>query len=151
MLPLKTPTSHHCKPRVAQQVSICMYSRPCPSFPCFLGKSQGKPPKKQGFFIPTEPLKSLEKKGKTLEKTRKSSQGEKTRKSKKTRKGRTGKVLGKKLGASESFLQVSALTSSFLRGEVASVAPTLERLSSSFLSNSFSQHKFSLLSLSKPL
>ena len=48
-------------------------SLPCPSFPCFLGKRQGKPPKKQGFFIPTEPLKSLEKKGKTLEKTRKSS------------------------------------------------------------------------------
>ena len=43
---------------------------PCPSFPCFLGKRQGKPPKKQGFFIPTEPLKSLEKKGKTLNKTK---------------------------------------------------------------------------------
>ena len=41
---------------------------PCPSFPCFLWKRQGKPPKKQGFFIPTEPLKSLEKKGKTLTK-----------------------------------------------------------------------------------
>ena len=66
---------------------------PCPSFPCFFGKRQGKPPKKQGFFIPTEPLISLEKKGKTLEKTRNSSQGEKTRNSKKkTRKGRTGLV-----------------------------------------------------------
>ena len=51
---------------------------------------QGKPPKKQGFFIPTEPLKSLEKKGKTLKKTRNSSQGEKTRNPQKTRKGRTG-------------------------------------------------------------
>ena len=56
---------------------------PCPSFPCFFGKTRGKPPKKQGFFIPTEPLKSLEKKGKTLKKTRNSSQGKKTRKSKK--------------------------------------------------------------------
>ena len=56
----------------------------------FLGKRQGKPPKKQGFLIPTEPLKSLEKKGKTVKKTRKSSEGEKTRNSKKTRKGRTG-------------------------------------------------------------
>ena len=46
---------------------------PCPSFPCFLRNRQRKPPKKQGFFIPTEPLKSLEKKGKKLEKTRKSS------------------------------------------------------------------------------
>ena len=56
----------------------------------FLGKRQGKPPKKQGFYIPTEPLKSLGKKGKTLKKTRKSSQEEKTRKSQKTRKGRSG-------------------------------------------------------------
>ena len=28
-------------------------------------ENAGKPTKKQGFFIPTEPLKSLEKKGKT--------------------------------------------------------------------------------------
>ena len=63
---------------------------PCPSFPCFFGKWQGTPPKKQGFFIPTEPLKSLEKKGKTLKKTRNSLRGQKTRNSKKTRKGRTG-------------------------------------------------------------
>ena len=41
---------------------------PCPSLPCFVGKRQGKPPKKQGFFIPTEPPKSLERKGKTLKK-----------------------------------------------------------------------------------
>ena len=50
---------------------------PCPSFPCFFGKCHGKPPKKQRFFIPTEPLKSLEKKGKTLKKTRNFSQGKK--------------------------------------------------------------------------
>ena len=35
--------------------------------------------KKQGFFIPTEPLKSLGKKGKTLAKTRNSSQGTKNK------------------------------------------------------------------------
>ena len=40
-------------------------------------KMARKTPKKQGFFIPTEPLKSLEKKGKTLKKTRNSSQGKK--------------------------------------------------------------------------
>ena len=73
------------------RVFLCIDQKPCPSFPCFLGNRQRKPPKKQGFFIPTEPLKSLEKKGKTLEETRKTSQGEKTRKFKKTRKGRTGK------------------------------------------------------------
>ena len=50
---------------------------PCPSFPCFFGKSQGKSPKRQGFFIPTEPLKSLERKGKILKKTRNSLQGKK--------------------------------------------------------------------------
>ena len=36
----------------------------------FFWKWKGKPPKKQGFFIPTEPLKSLEKKGKTLKKNK---------------------------------------------------------------------------------
>ena len=40
-------------------------------------KGQVHHQKKQGFFIPTEPLKSLEKKGKTLKKTRNSSQGQK--------------------------------------------------------------------------
>ena len=42
----------------------------CPSFPCCFGKRQGKPPKKQGFFIPTEPLKSLQKKGKNAQKNK---------------------------------------------------------------------------------
>ena len=65
-------------------VSPCFrFSKPCPSFPWFLGERQGRPRKEQGFFIPTEPLKSLEKKGRRPEKTRKSSQGEKTRNSKK--------------------------------------------------------------------
>ena len=46
------------------------HSQPCPSFPCFFGKRQGKPPKKnKDIFIPTKPQKSLEKKGKTLKKT----------------------------------------------------------------------------------
>ena len=45
----------------------------------FFGKGQGKPPKKQGFFKATEPLKSLEKKRKTVKKTRKSSQGKKNK------------------------------------------------------------------------
>ena len=50
--------------------------------------------KKQGFFLPSEPLKSLEKKGKTFKKTRKSSQERKKNKEfqTKTRKGRTGEL-----------------------------------------------------------
>ena len=43
----------------------------------FFGEMPGKPPKKQGFFIAAEPLKSLEKKGKTPKKTRNSSHGKK--------------------------------------------------------------------------
>ena len=44
---------------------------PCPSFPCFfLEKGRENHQKKQGFFIPTEPLKFLEKKGKTLKKNK---------------------------------------------------------------------------------
>ena len=38
---------------------------PCPSFPCFVGKAQGKPPKEQGFLFLPNP-KNLEKKGTTL-------------------------------------------------------------------------------------
>ena len=61
------------------------------SFLCFFWENgRENHQKKQGLILPTEPLKSLEKKGKTLKKTRKSSQGEKTRHSKKTRKGRIG-------------------------------------------------------------
>ena len=53
-------------------------------FLVFFGKWQGKPPKKQGFFIPTEPLKSLERREKhSNKKTRNSLQGQKTRNSKK--------------------------------------------------------------------
>ena len=65
-----------------------------PSFPCVVGEWPGKRPKKQGVFIPTEPLESLEKEGKTLKKPRSSSQGEKTRNSQKTRQGRTGQEKG---------------------------------------------------------
>ena len=63
-------------------------------FLVFCWKKHEKPPKKQGFFIPTEPLKSLEKKGKTLEKTRNSSQGKKTRNSKKTKERKDRVVRG---------------------------------------------------------
>ena len=56
----------------------------------FFWKMAGKTTKKTRIFFPTEPPKSLEKKGKTVKKTRKSLQGQKTRNSKKTRKGRTG-------------------------------------------------------------
>ena len=74
-------------PRPFQDNEICPV---LPFLVFFLGRRQGKPPKKQGSFIPTEALKSLEKKGKKPQKTRNSSQGEKTRNSRKTRKGRTG-------------------------------------------------------------
>ena len=60
-------------------------------FLVFFGKRQGKPPKNQGSFVLAEPLKSLEKKGKALKKTRKSSPDKKKQGiPKKTRKGRTG-------------------------------------------------------------
>ena len=49
-----------------------LYMSPYPVLPflVFFGRRHGKPPKKQGFFIPTQSLKSLEKKGKTLEKNK---------------------------------------------------------------------------------
>ena len=84
----------------------------------FFGKKARKPPKKQGFFIPTEPLKSLQKKGKNArKKTRNFSQGRKTRNSKKTRKGRTGLtplqyrpkgVLGKGVGNNKNASEMQA-------------------------------------------
>ena len=62
------------------------------SFLWFFWKKARKTTQKNGFFIPTEPLKSLEKKGKTLEKTRNSSllRGRKQGIPQKTRKARTG-------------------------------------------------------------
>ena len=61
--------------------------KPGPSFPCFFcGKWQGKPPKKQGFFIPTEPLKSLKKEGKNAQKQKK-----REKRSKKQKKGKNAK------------------------------------------------------------
>ena len=45
-----------------------------PILPLFLEKAR-KTTKNQGFSITTEPLKSLQKKGKTLKKARKASQG----------------------------------------------------------------------------
>ena len=43
---------------------------PYPSFPCFFGKRQGKPPKNKDLFTLTEALKSLERKGTTLKKNK---------------------------------------------------------------------------------
>ena len=54
------------------------------------GKRSGKPPKKQGFFIPTEHPKSLEKKGKTVKKARKSSQKRRKRQGIQTKQGKEG-------------------------------------------------------------
>ena len=56
------------EPPKSEVLSLCRTAKllvkaPCPPFPCFVGKRQGKPAQKQGFFIPTEPLKYLEKKG----------------------------------------------------------------------------------------
>ena len=65
---------------------------PSPDLLCFFGKRQGKPPKKQGFFIVAEPLKSLGKKGKTRKKARNSLERQKARKSKKARKRRLGSL-----------------------------------------------------------
>ena len=84
-----------CKPAVlgsnAGKPQLEIMAKPCPSFPCFFGKWPRQPPKNQGFLMPTEPLKSLEKKGKTLKKTRNSHKRKKQGIPKKTRKGRTWK------------------------------------------------------------
>ena len=51
---------------------------PCPSFPWFWEKkAKENLQKKQGFVIPAEPLKSLEKNGKTLKKNKEILAGEK--------------------------------------------------------------------------
>ena len=58
---------------------------------CFFGKSKGFSPKKARAFLLAEPLKSLEKRGKTHKKKQgKSENKKKTRKSKKTRIGGSG-------------------------------------------------------------
>ena len=48
-----------------------IYPHPDLPFLAFLGKARKNHPKKQGFFLSSEPLKSLGKKGKTLKKARK--------------------------------------------------------------------------------
>ena len=65
---------------------------PCPSFPGFLERKARKTTKKQGFFIPAEPLKPVEKKGKTLGSKKQGipRRGKRQGIQKKTRKGRTG-------------------------------------------------------------
>ena len=74
--------------------ALYMRETPYPSFPCFFGKRRGKPPKKQGFFIPTETLKSQEKKRKNAQKNKEILTREKKQgiPKKRTRKGRTGQV-----------------------------------------------------------
>ena len=56
----------------------------------FFGKRQGNPQKKQGFLIPTEPLKSLEKKGKTLKKKQGIPRKEKKTRNSKKKQGKEG-------------------------------------------------------------
>ena len=68
---------------------------PCPSFPffCFLEKCKEHQQKARIFLYPAEPLKSLEKKGKTLKKQGNPCRAKKKKKQgipKKQRKGRTG-------------------------------------------------------------
>ena len=66
------------------KTETCQFSRrflPCSSF---LEKGKENPPKKQEFFIPTEPQKSLEKKGKTLEKNKEILAGERSKEIKKS-------------------------------------------------------------------
>ena len=50
---------------------------PCPSFPCFFGKLQGKPPKKQGFFYPCRTPKIPGKEAKDAQKAKEFLAGEK--------------------------------------------------------------------------
>ena len=80
------------RPRWQKQAEFSPKGKPIPDllFLVFFWKWQGKPPKKQGFFIVAEPLKSLGKKGKTRKKARNSLERKKARKSKKARKRRLG-------------------------------------------------------------
>ena len=80
---------------IAKKYQIVTFGPPKGPFPdllflAFFGKRQGKAPKKQGFFVLAEPLKSLRKKGKTHKKTRNSLERKKARKSKNARKRRSG-------------------------------------------------------------
>ena len=85
----------HCRRRIQCCQHFCNQSAargniPDLLFPCLFGKRQGKPPKGQGFLWLAEPLKSLEKKGKTLKIARNSLKRKKARKTKKARKRRLG-------------------------------------------------------------
>ena len=66
------------------------WALPCPSFPWSFRKHQGKPQKHQGFLSPGEPLKTLENKQKTPQKTKEFRGEKKTKETKTPRKGRTG-------------------------------------------------------------
>ena len=69
--------------------SVCLF--PSPSFPCFFGKEGRENHQNKDFFISTEPLKSLEKKGKKLPKNEFLAGKKKNKEfKKKTRTGRTG-------------------------------------------------------------
>ena len=70
----------------------CFWASPVLPFLVF-GKRQGKPPQKPGFVILTEPLKSLEKKGKNAQKNKEIlARRKKPRNSSKKKKGTTGSV-----------------------------------------------------------
>ena len=71
---------------------VFLWLKPWSSFPCLFGKRQGKPPRKQGFLMLAEPLKSLRMKGKPLKIARNSLKRKKARKSKKARKRRLGRL-----------------------------------------------------------
>ena len=63
--------------------SLCIV--PCPSFPCFFEKGKKNHQQNKEFFIPSEPLKPLEKKGKTLKKNKEFLAGEKDKEFKKNK------------------------------------------------------------------
>ena len=87
-----TPLKQARKSFAILSLQVSRDMNPVLPFLCFFSqkKRHGKPGK-QGFLIPAESLKSLEKQGRTLKQKGNSSQGDKTRNSQKTRKGRTGK------------------------------------------------------------
>ena len=68
-------------------------SNPYPHYLVRLVTSRHNHQKNKDLFLPTEPLKSLEKKGKTLKRTRNSSQGKNIRNSKKTKEGQGSRHL----------------------------------------------------------
>ena len=78
-----------CRRGLQDHGSEEVQTMPCPSLPWSFRKYQGKPQKHQGFFSPCEPLKTLENKQKTPQKTKDFRKKKNTKETQTPRKRRT--------------------------------------------------------------